>query len=234
MATRLDQELVKKIAAEKKTTVKYVRKQVGRRAARKGIVSEAELINWARELGIGTGRALNALPAHLQSQARSGPAGGAGKGKHAAPATDDDAKGSAPDPVLAAIPVLLTDGVLRARCADLLRRPKNFDRAVAQATTVLEARVRTRSGIKGTTGVPLVTRAINPDPDKAVLVVSTNKDEQEGFFNLCKGVMLWFRNPTHHHLDTELTREEALRICAFVDLLLPTVEAATVTAPPGP
>lgn len=233
MATRLDQELVKKIALKKRNTVKYVREQVSRRAARKGIVSEAELINWARELQISTGRALNALPPHLQPQARSGPVAGAA-GRKAIPATDDHAKGSMPDPVLGAIPVLLTDDVLRGRCADLLRRPKNFDRAVAQATTVLEARIRTRSGIKGLAAVPLVTRAINPDPDKAVLVVSTNKDEQEGFFNLCKGVMLWFRNRTHHHLDAELTREEALRICAFVDLLLPIVDASTVKAPPGP
>jgi len=64
--------------------------------------------------------------------------------------------------------------------------------------------------------------------------VSETKSEQEGFFNLCHGVTLWFRNRTHHHLDAKLTREEALRICAFIDLLLPIVDGATVRATTTP
>jgi uncharacterized protein (TIGR02391 family) len=231
--TRLDRTLLEKIAAKKKTTVQYVRERVSKRAARKGIISEAELINWARELGISTGLALKALPPQVQPQARPQPGGGAARKRAKGVNEDEGNEGSKPptlDPILAAIPVLLVDDDLRGRCADLLRRPRNFDRAVAQATTVLEDRVRTRSGLKGRTGVRLVTDAFNPDLTKAALVVSDNKEEQEGFFNLCKGVMLWFRNRTHHHLDAELTRPEALRICAFVDLLLPIVDEATVRA----
>lgn len=226
VATRLDRTLLEKVAAKIRKSVQYVREQVSKRAARKGIVSEAELINWARELRISTGRALKALPPDVQTQARTHP--GATR-KKIVPASDGESKSSAPDLILAAIAVLLSDDVLRGRCADLLRRPRNFDRAVAQATTVLEVRVRTRSGIhERLTAVPLIARALNPDPEKAVLVVSENREEQEGFFNLCKGVMLWFRNRTHHHLDAKLTREDALRICAFVDILLPIVDCASV------
>jgi uncharacterized protein (TIGR02391 family) len=228
--TRLDRTLLEKIAAKKKTTVQYVREQVSRRAARKGIVSAAELINWARELGISTGRALKSLPPEVQPQARTA-AGGSGARRTTGTLDEDgDSKGPAPDPVLAAIPVLLLDAELRSRCADLLRRPKNFDRAVASATTVLEVRIRTRSGVEGLTAVPLVNRALNPDPGRSVLVVGNKKEEQEGFHYLCKGVMLWFRNRTHHHLDAELTRAESLRICAFIDLLLPILDEATVRA----
>ena len=230
MAIRLDPILLAKIAAKTNKTVRYVREQVSKRAARKGILSEAELVRWARELKIGTGLALKALPPHVQPQARTdGNRAAMVRAKNDA-VRDDESQTSTPDPVIVAIPVLLLDGELRERCADMLRRPRNFDRSVAQATTVLEARIRTKSGMEGLSAVPLVNRALNPDPDKAILVVSTKKEEQEGFYSLCKGIMLWFRNRTHHHLDAKLTREEALRICAFIDLLLPIVDGATVKA----
>ncbi len=227
--TRLDPTLVRKIATKTNKTEQYVREQVSRRAARKGIVSAAELINWARDLKISTGRALQALPPEIQPQARShGNGASPRRGARSVADNTEAEKPPAPDPVLAAISVLLVDQGLRDRCADILRRPRNFDRAVAQATTVLEVRIRTRSGVEGLPAVPMINRALNPDPDKAVLVVSKKKEEQEGFYNLCKGVMLWFRNRTHHHLDGALTRQEALRICAFIDLLLPIVDTATV------
>lgn len=89
--------------------------------------------------------------------------------------------------------------------------------------------MRGKSGItERLTAVPLVNRVLNPDPAKAVMVVSENKEEQDGFYNLCKGMMLWHRNPVHHGLDAKLTRGDALKICAFVDLLLPVPERAKV------
>lgn len=227
--TRLNQTLLRKIAGKMGKDVRYVRQQVSKRATRNGIPSEAELIRWARELKIGAGRALQALPPHIQAQAYNPATVTRTKRVPVRRVKEGESKNSKPDPVLAAIPVLLSDAELRDRCADVLRRPRNFDRAVASATTVLEARVRTRAGLpKRATGVKLIARALNPDPKKAILVVSDEPDEQEGFFNLCKGVTSWFRNYSHHHLDEKLTRVEALRLCAFVDLLLPIIEMATV------
>jgi hypothetical protein len=38
--------------------------------------------------------------------------------------------------------------------------------------------------------------------------------------------MLAFRNPTHHHIADTYSREDALKVCAFIDNLLGTIDAA--------
>lgn len=77
--TRLDPGLVRRIA--EKTGIKdaSVRQQASRRAGRLGVRSEAALILWAQELGIGTTRHFNKLPPELQAPGTgcsTGPAGG--------------------------------------------------------------------------------------------------------------------------------------------------------------
>lgn len=67
---RLDKKLVAKLASKLDKKPKYVREQLSKRANRKGITSEAELIDWARSEKIGTGTYLRQQPAHIQEQAR--------------------------------------------------------------------------------------------------------------------------------------------------------------------
>ena len=116
-----------------------VREQVAKRANRNGILSEAELIHWARELKISAGRALKALSPDVQAQARAQPPGATRKraaATNGADAGDAESRATMPDPVLAAITVLLTDAEIRSRCADLLRRPRNFDRRSAELRAI--------------------------------------------------------------------------------------------------
>lgn len=121
----------------------------------------------------------------------------------------------------------IQDDELKARCSDILSAPANFDRVINQSTQVLEDRIRKLSKCERTlVGATLVNRALNPDMSKTILVVSDNPEEHEGVCHICRGLMIGFRNPTHHHLTDSFTREEALKFCAFVDSILQIVGKA--------
>lgn len=134
-------------------------------------------------------------------------------------------------PEIAAIG-MLRDQELRSRVTDLLRASKHFDRAFREATTVLDSRIKRRSGIKKMNPVPLVGKALSPNPDDAILVVSDERPEQEGIHSICKGLMLAFRDPTHHELNDKLTRNDAIKFCGFIDTVLALVDGATVRPSP--
>ncbi|MGV8996731.1 MAG: TIGR02391 family protein [Parvibaculaceae bacterium] len=121
----------------------------------------------------------------------------------------------------------INDEELRNRCADILSAPGNFDRPINQATQVLEDRIRQKSQADRTmTGVPLVNHAINSDPSKSLLIISEVKEEHEGIAHICRGIMLAFRNPTHHQISDKFSREDALSVVGFVDRLLRLIDGA--------
>ena len=66
--------------------------------------------------------------------------------------------------------------------------------------------------------------AFNADLAKTVLKISDNPDEQRGFTLILRGIVPVFRNLTHHHVTNTFTREEALRVCSFIDVLLRVVD----------
>src|SRR6266436_4441477 len=105
----LDQGLLKKLAKKTRKDEQYLREQISKRAARMGIASQAAQILWARDLGIGAGRFLGKLPAHIQEQVRDGvPVGRPARAFRAE--TKAPARGAAaPDPVRAAVDTLLLD-----------------------------------------------------------------------------------------------------------------------------
>lgn len=122
---------------------------------------------------------------------------------------------------------LILDEELKARCADILSAPSNFDRVINQSTQVLEDRIRKKSKCdRALVGVTLINKALNSDLSKTILVVSDNPDEHEGVCHICRGLMIGFRNPTHHHITDSFTREEALKFCAFIDNILQIIEKA--------
>jgi hypothetical protein len=122
----------------------------------------------------------------------------------------------------------IKDEELKNRCSDLLSATGHFDRVINQATLVLEDRIRTRAGIdKPMVGVQLVNAVLNADLAKTVLRVSENPEEHEGVCHMCRGVMLTFRNPTHHHVIDTYSGEDALKVCAFIDNLLTLIDNAS-------
>ena len=115
----------------------------------------------------------------------------------------------------------IKDEELKSRCADILTASSNFDRVINQASQVLEDRIRTKSNLgRSFTGIKLINTALNSDSTKSVLIVSENNEEHEGFCHICRGIMLAFRNPTHHYLSDSFLREDALKFTAFIDNLL--------------
>ena len=231
-AIRLDQKLLAKMAKKMGKSQKYVREQTSKRAARLHLTSEATQVVWARELGLGVAAALRRLEPHMQEQVRSAspnqtasaplrtvPVRSAAKRTKSASASGD----LPPDRLIA-------DAALKSRCADLLKRPRHWDRVYREATTVLEDRIRSLAGLPKMNPDALVGRALHPD--RAVLVVSADPNEQLGFHNLCKGIVQVFRHPSHHTLDDEVRREDALKFCGFIDVLLGMLAKAEVRAPP--
>jgi Protein of unknown function (Hypoth_ymh) len=222
--TRLDQGILKKLAKKTRKDEQYLREQISKRAARKGIASQAAQILWARDLGIGAGRFLATLPAHIQDQVRDG-VPTARSARASRTETKAPARGSASDPVRAAIDTLLSDAELKRRCSDLLKGRGPYDRVVRESTTILDHRLKKLGGITGYMNpADVVGKVLNPQ--KAIVKVSTEAAEQEGMFNICKGLVLAFRGPTHHTLSDALTRPEALKFCGFIDHLLTILDKA--------
>lgn len=226
---RLNTGLLNKMAVKTGKPEQYLREQISRKASRQAISSTAAQLVWANELGIGTANVLHKLPADIREEVRS-----VGAGRSLTPLrTTNDSKPATQkrkaEPITAAtIDILLEDAQLRARCRDLLQAKKHFDRAFREATTVLDDRIKKKTGIHNMNPENLVGKALNPDPLKAVLEVSAEKAEQEGFHSICKGIMLAFRNQAHHVLSDKTTREDALKFCGFIDTILGMIEQAKV------
>jgi uncharacterized protein (TIGR02391 family) len=113
----------------------------------------------------------------------------------------------------------ITDSELRQRCLDLLSAEGNFDRVIREATTILEDRIRELSDPASRhTGVSLVDKVLNPN--KGILKIDGEANEQEGFYQIFRGVMLSFRDETHHRIVDDFSREDALKVMSLIDVLL--------------
>ena len=111
--------------------------------------------------------------------------------------------------------ILIKDEVLRKRCFDLLQAAGNFDRAINQATLVLEARLRDSVPYdtlckvipedRDRVGESLANKLLSPS--KPVVVVSDKPTERAAFHKVVVGIIAYFRNPSHHFLDDKTKRK---------------------------
>lgn len=229
---RLDRKLLQKIGGKLQKTRQAINVLVSKRAAKLGVSSEAALVLLAKELGIGTAHCQRHLDSTKQGEIRdallSALPTSPGTRTTGARSKVSGRTVSGPREVRkAAVAYLLSDSDLRERCQDLLLASANFDRAVNQATLILEDRIRNRSQPPThMVGENLVNYAFNPDSARTILQMSKNQDEHRGLTFIVKGIVPAFRNPTHHHITKSFTREEALRVCAFIDVVLRVVNGA--------
>lgn len=217
---RLDAEILRKIPKREDISEKSVRERTSREAAKRAIASEGALLVIARRHGIGINRALRRLDPSVQQQVAN-----ALKPRGDSQIASRRNRTTRPEPrqseMVAAAGLLLTDAELRGRCADLLRRKKHLDRAVREAMTVLENRLRKLAKLgkkEARSREILVARALHPD--QPLLTVSEDPSEQRGVFEICKGLMAVFGNPAHHSLRDDVTQAEALGVCGAVNVLL--------------
>lgn len=230
---RLDRKLLDKLATKLEKDRPAINVKISQKAAKCGISSEAALIILAKELGIGTAHYQRKLDPAKQTEVRDSlPSVFALKSrrkKGTTAKTSQVRKYASKRTILkSAIEYLLQDEELRNRCGDILLARSNFDRPINQATLLLEDRIRVKSQpTKKLVGDKLVGYAFNADLSQTVLKISDNPDEQRGFTFILRGIVPVFRNPTHHHITDTFTREEALRVCSFIDVLLRVVDNST-------
>lgn len=224
---RLDPKLIEKI---EKNGIKNVNVRISQRATQLGISSEAALILIAKQCGIGTNVYQKKLTPSQQSEVRENIRPNIISSKH----EDSEVNGHTKQKyqvqlserilIKSSIDYIIKDPELIDRCIDLLTAKKNFDRAINQATLILEDRIRKKSNPPSRmVGVILANYAFNSDLNKTILKISDNPDEQDGFCNIIRGIMLSFRNLTHHHIVNNFSREYALSVCSFIDVLLQVV-----------
>ncbi len=115
---------------------------------------------------------------------------------------------------------------LQKRCLDILSSKDAFDRVINQATQVLETAIKKKANLEDTklTGLNLVSKVIAPKKENTILLFSENPELQEAYAFLYKGIIGAYRNPTHHTTDYVCTRQDALKVCGFIDFLLKELE----------
>jgi uncharacterized protein (TIGR02391 family) len=215
----------------KKTGTKNVNGLVSRKAAKLRHSSEAALVILCKEQGIGTSTFQRRLEGSKQAEIRDALLGMlpqtratslAAKGnRRAKPAASNRIKRKN------AVEYLIKDQELRSRCQNELLASADFDKAVSQATLVLEERIRTKAQLMGLIGEPLVNEAFKESLSTTMLrVASGDAGEQRGFTQILRGLVPTFRNKTHHFIIKNFSREEAMRVCGFIDVLLSVVDSS--------
>lgn len=136
-----------------------------------------------------------------------------------------------PKPIL-----IIHDGELRNRCADLLGAPGAFDRVIREATTILENRIRSKASHEtlsrlipnsaDQTGENLVNKLLSPD--NPVLVISSDKGKRVSFYKILIGALSYLRNPYHHQIDSATEWSWAWSTVGFIDRLLSDVDSCSV------
>jgi uncharacterized protein (TIGR02391 family) len=231
----LDEKIMSKIAEKLgKDDITKINAMVSRKARKLGISAEAALILLAKDYGIGTATYQRRLDPTKQAEIRvasstirvsNSPKIQPGKPNNQRTANLNNKRAQ----LKSSIDSLIQDDELRNRCKNSLLANSNFDIAINQATLVLEERIRTKAvPTTRLVGENLVGYAFNEDPARTVLLVASGEsDDQRGFTQIMRGVVPAFRNKTHHHITNTFSREEAMRVCGLVDVLLRVVDNST-------
>jgi hypothetical protein len=128
-----------------------------------------------------------------------------------------------PPKILSTIEII--DQQLRERCLDLFEtfdeceQTHRYDTVISEATRVLEDRIRRLVKAENSlSGVDLMTFAFGGDKPK--LIVSREPSEQQAAHLMYRGAIGFIRNPFHHRLIDDISRERVTQILGLVDYLI--------------
>jgi hypothetical protein len=128
--------------------------------------------------------------------------------------------------------IAIKDDELRERCLDLLLRSGKADTAVRDATVVLEDRVRRAAQLGNEFyGTGLIDKALNPT--KGALEFEGTAQEREGLYQLFRGTVGFFKNPTSHRIVADYKSTRARQVVGLIDVLLQLLQEARKTKAAG-
>ena len=97
----------------------------------------------------------------------------------------------------------------------------DYETAIFQAYKHVEERVRRAAeSTEKDIGVDLITKALHPQNGKLILPGCKVPAEQEGAYNLFKGAIQFFKNPSSHRTVNYENRNVAIETIALAELLL--------------
>ena len=116
--------------------------------------------------------------------------------------------------------------------SEKLFHDRHYSQAIFEAVKVLEKEIKSKSGIKNKSGVPLVNKVFNEDHPIIKIVEGDEQedvDEREGFRFLYMGTIRGIKNPKSHSIQNLSDPTKALEYLSFISLLMKRLDESTVS-----
>jgi uncharacterized protein (TIGR02391 family) len=121
---------------------------------------------------------------------------------------------------------LVENPALLEKCLDSFKDDR-YEDAIFSAFKLVEEEVRNKAGLgPSDIGETLMTKALHHNTGKLVIPSCKSPHEQEGVYNLFKGAIALFKNPSSHRTVNYDNRLAVIQIIAFADLLLKIISTA--------
>ena len=121
---------------------------------------------------------------------------------------------------------VITNESLLSKCSDTFNND-DYETAIFSAYKLVEEEVRSKAGLDVSFyGDTLITEALHPTKGKLSIPFCKLPNEQEGVYNLFKGSIAFFKNPSSHRKVNYDDRLNAIKMIALADLLLQILSTA--------
>jgi uncharacterized protein (TIGR02391 family) len=121
---------------------------------------------------------------------------------------------------------IIRNPTLLERCLDSFKDDR-YEDAIFSAFKLVEEEVRNKAGLgPSDIGEQLMTKSLHHNTGKLTIPSCKLPHEQEGVYNLFKGAIALFKNPSSHRTVDYDDRLAVIQIIAFADLLLKIISTA--------